>query len=486
MPGARNRHHPRMLQRAILKTPANATWHFPCSASIILANKPPLEGNRMLLENQIIDSKYKITSICSDAGGMGTVVHVQPVAGSIAFPVVMKYCKATDEESRLRFVREVRYLAGLAKNPHFVEVVDLTHSPPYFVMKYYKDGDLLGLISDLSKNAVKQEQVFNQICDCIAELHLHGYTHRDIKPQNFLRDGSHVVVSDFGLAKAVGLGTTFTMSDRFWGTQGFMPPEFHKGEFKSASPKSDVFMLGKTFYALLTGRDPTYLASDDIYPALFHVIERCCSLKAHDRYDSIASLRQDLTLAFDVILGRADALGKARQKLAAIMGRLESENKYDSKQVCELLDTVAKLEQGERNALLSELDKKMFLVISQEPCESHIGKFLDDYFEYAQAAVSSWSYAEVVADMMQVVFNRSKDSRHKTRALEIAMKCAEKANRFAAMATCRVMVVSTPNDDLGVAVAAMLRKHKFSFLTSVETTSYQSDAIRNAIRSYSP
>jgi len=75
--------------------------------------------------------------------------------------------------------------------------------------------------------------------------------HRDIKPGNVIRrpDGSHVFV-DFGAVrdslKPEG-GSTVV------GTFGFMAPEQFQGR---ALPASDVYSVGATALALLTGRDP--------------------------------------------------------------------------------------------------------------------------------------------------------------------------------------------------------------------------------------
>ena len=108
--------------------------------------------------------------------------------------------------------------------------------------------------------------------DCVAELHARGTFHRDIKPQNFLLDDGNVVVSDLGLSMERESLTAFTRTSEYWGTQGYLPPEFQTGGFKNADAAGDIFMLGKSFYVLLTGRDPLYLIANDIPEPLFHLI----------------------------------------------------------------------------------------------------------------------------------------------------------------------------------------------------------------------
>lgn len=80
---------------------------------------------------------------------------------------------------------------------------NLAHVPPYFVMQYFANGDLTTIASALQADGNFQEQVFMAMADCISELHSKSLQHRDIKPQNFLRDNDSLVLSDLGLSKEV-------------------------------------------------------------------------------------------------------------------------------------------------------------------------------------------------------------------------------------------------------------------------------------------
>ena len=99
-----------------------------------------------------------------------------------------------------------------------------------------------------------QEYWFTRMIDCVSELHQNDIIHRDIKPQNFLIDGEGLVVSDFGLTTEIGSSTAFTQSSAWWGTHGYIPPEFMAGGFKNADATGDIFMIGKTIYCLLIRR----------------------------------------------------------------------------------------------------------------------------------------------------------------------------------------------------------------------------------------
>lgn len=56
----------------------------------------------------VIDGKYEVTGMCSDTGGMGTILFIESVLAADPFQLVLKYCKESDAESLDRFKREVR------------------------------------------------------------------------------------------------------------------------------------------------------------------------------------------------------------------------------------------------------------------------------------------------------------------------------------------------------------------------------------------
>src|SRR5262249_53573641 len=93
-------------------------------------------------------------------------------------------------------------------------------------------------------------------CRGLAATHAAGLLHRDIKPGNLLRGRDGVVkVTDFGLAKyAVATGHSLTTPGGVVGTPHYMAPE--QCESKAVDARTDVYALGATYYALLTGHVP--------------------------------------------------------------------------------------------------------------------------------------------------------------------------------------------------------------------------------------
>ena len=80
-----------------------------------------------------------------------------------------------------------------------------------------------------------------------------GVIHRDLKPQNIMRDKSgRIVVMDFGLARTLE-GDGMTQTGALVGTMEYMSPEQALGE---PVRRAVIFALGLILYELLTGRMP--------------------------------------------------------------------------------------------------------------------------------------------------------------------------------------------------------------------------------------
>lgn len=344
-------------------------------------------------------------------------------------------------------------------------------------MKYYPDGDLTKIIDLIASDTKKQEEVFNKMIDCISELHATKVYHRDIKPQNFLRDNDDILVSDFGLGMEPGSSSRFTSSSMFWGTQGYLPPEFQNGGFKHADETGDVFMLGKSFYVLLTKQNPTYLMDNKIHPALYYVIERACHLDKSKRYQTLSEMKQALKLAFDVILKRGGKIGEVNQ-LITIEERLEKENKYSSDKVIDFINKLVLVDQKDQQRICQGLSRQFFTIIPQEKIAPYIEDFLKVYRDFVRSEDYSWAFAEAIALNMKKIFSEdSVNNKLKALALEIAIDAAYRMNRFAAMGTCSSMISSVTDDELGIHVAAIMQRNNHSFISDIEPSQCKSAAI---------
>lgn len=435
--------------------------------------------------DDIVDDTYRVNGLCSDQGGMGIILHVEALDNTPDFPLVLKYCREADNESQKRFRREVRLLGTYKGNKKVVQIYDknLKHDPPYFVMRFYPDGDLVAHAASIRASQEVQESKFLQMIECVQQLHARDEFHRDIKPQNFLVDGDDIIVSDFGLTTEIGSDTAFTRSSVYWGTHGYIPPEFLAGGFKYADAPGDIFMLGKTMYTVLTGRDPLYLVGDDIPAPIFHVIERCCAIPKEHRYQSLAELKQSIVAAYDVVLGRAGGLGKVKQLLSSINDRLEQKAKYRSDEILEFVEQLSLLDEEDQILLCHEIPRRVFGVLGQAPVISGLDNFLAVYDKLVEGQDYSWSYAETIAlNMKKIFLSPDATLKQKAKALDLAISAAEYMNRFAAMDTCKELITAVTDDELGLQIATVITNHRDGFAGGIEPSECSCDAVRNALR----
>jgi len=435
--------------------------------------------------DDIVDGRYIVRGICSEAGGMGSLLFVGHISDPKSPVQVLKYCKQPSDEATKRFRREVRLMKQFKGNSRVMQIhySNLDHDPPYFVMHYFSDGDLTKIADSIRADLNRQEAIVNQMLDCVAELHAQDVFHRDIKPQNFLLCDGEVIVSDLGLSTEFDSSTMFTRSSMWWGTPGYLPPEFSTpGGFRNADASGDIFMLGKTFYFLLCGRDPTYLLADDIPGPLFAVIERCCALPKANRYQDLASLRQSLTAAYDVILGRAVGSALASRTLRSVMDRLKASNEYQPTEVKKFIEELSMLSEPDKIQNCLELSDELFPVLAQRSVGSHLAQFLASYRLMVEEGSYGWSYAETIADRMKIFFDGPDVSAaNKAEALRFAIIAADRKNRFAAMDTCRAMITSVVDEELGQRVYDVIMEFTHQFILNIEEANCHSPAVRSAL-----
>jgi eukaryotic-like serine/threonine-protein kinase len=100
----------------------------------------------------------------------------------------------------------------------------------------------------LPPSLVEVIDAFIQSAQGLKAMHVMGYAHCDIKPNNILRDDQgHVKVIDFGQSVKIG-----TIKERIQGTPDFIAPE--QVARRPISVQTDVFNLGATLYWALTGK----------------------------------------------------------------------------------------------------------------------------------------------------------------------------------------------------------------------------------------
>src|ERR1700692_2893900 len=122
-------------------------------------------------------------------------------------------------------------------------------------MEYVDGDDLRTRLRQQGKFTPKEAiALVEQVCRALDSAHSEGVIHRDLKPQNIMRDKhGRIVVMDFGLARSLG-GTGMTQNGVILGTLEYMSPEQALGS--TLDQRSDIFSVGLIFYELLTGKAP--------------------------------------------------------------------------------------------------------------------------------------------------------------------------------------------------------------------------------------
>jgi len=248
-------------------------------------------------------------------GGMGVVYRGRTREGR---PVAIKSLLPSSEAARRRFLREAAALRQL-RHPNVVGVLDAgeERGQPYLVLELVPGESLqerLARGGPLEPPAAAA--LVGRVARAAQHAHELGVLHRDIKPANVLIDADGAPrLTDFGLAKDLDAGASaLTRSGRALGSPGYWPPEQAVGDLERIDARSDVYALGATLFAALTGRPP-FEGADltenivatieeppprpsqlraDVDPALEWLCLRCLEKEPDDRYPTPASLAVDV------------------------------------------------------------------------------------------------------------------------------------------------------------------------------------------------
>jgi serine/threonine-protein kinase len=161
-----------------------------------------------------------------------------------------------------RFRREAQILASL-RHPNIVHVYDYgQHDDLSFIVAHLLPGptleyELAALAAQGCRMAqASVHQILLQLADVLDYAHSRKLIHRDLKPSNIIRnERGDVVVTDFGIAKALNAPLTKTLPGWVLGTPAYLSPEQARGS-RSLSPASDIYALGVILFELLTGQVP--------------------------------------------------------------------------------------------------------------------------------------------------------------------------------------------------------------------------------------
>ncbi|HRH46833.1 MAG TPA: hypothetical protein PKY82_34625, partial [Pyrinomonadaceae bacterium] len=137
----------------------------------------------------------------------------------------------------------------------------------------------------------------------------------------------------------------------------------------------------------------------------FLIIQRCCEVEKAKRYKSLSELRQNLKVAFDVLLGRELGTNRALQLLTTINSRIEKDKVYFIREIIEFINAYSTIPVKEGRIKLSyDFKDQLFQALKNEKVQPHLRTFLTTFREMAEEGSHGFSYAEVIADRMKIIF----------------------------------------------------------------------------------
>jgi eukaryotic-like serine/threonine-protein kinase len=162
--------------------------------------------------------------------------------------------------NRDRFRREIQVVAQL-QHPHIVPLLSAGEQDDllWYTMPFIEGESLRAAIERKRQFSAREVmRILHDIVDALAFAHARGVIHRDIKPANVLMQGSHALVTDFGVAKALSAAMPIggvTSAGIAIGTPAYMAPEQLAGD-SSADHRMDIYAVGLLAYELVTGVSP--------------------------------------------------------------------------------------------------------------------------------------------------------------------------------------------------------------------------------------
>ncbi len=211
----------------------------------------------MILEHEtLLHNRYRIQENLGQ-GGMGSVYHA--IDENLSVEVAVKENLFTTEEYARQFRLEAVILANI-RHPNLPRVSDhfvIAGEGQYLVMDFIEGEDLRQRMERMG--VLPEDEVIligAAMCDALSYLHARKppILHRDIKPGNVkISPDGHIFLVDFGLAKIVQGNQATTTGARAM-TPGYSPPEQYGTARTDA--RTDIYSLGATLYAALTGVIP--------------------------------------------------------------------------------------------------------------------------------------------------------------------------------------------------------------------------------------
>jgi serine/threonine-protein kinase len=154
-----------------------------------------------------------------------------------------------------------------------------------------------------------------QVGEALAQAHMRGLIHRDVKPKNImLMPNGTAKLTDLGLARDIDdKEAAQSEAGKAYGTPYYISPEQIRGDV-DIDFRADIYSTGATFYHLVTGRPPfegdspatvmhkhlkqALVPADHVNTALStgvgEIIDVAMAKRREERYTSMEAMVEDL------------------------------------------------------------------------------------------------------------------------------------------------------------------------------------------------
>jgi len=322
-----------------MKTCPKCGVEYPDATTLCPADGVALEKDPDSLVGTTLAGKYRIDARLNE-GGMGTVYRGCHILMDKTVAIkVLRPSLAADEKIVARFSREAR-AASRITHPNAISVTDFgeDESGHVFLVMEYLSGKTL-------KHVIREEgplplarvvDITRQIGDALNAAHEQGIVHRDLKSDNIMlidtMTGDHAKVLDFGIAKIKepegAVDTNLTAPNLVIGTPQYMSPEQCSQDVE-IDARSDIYSLGVILFEMLVGHvpfsgdSPTIVMMkhlqepvpsvleerSDLPASVARVVARAMAKVRDNRYQNVAELVEDLTIASGMTIHRLGPVG---------------------------------------------------------------------------------------------------------------------------------------------------------------------------------
>jgi serine/threonine protein kinase/tetratricopeptide (TPR) repeat protein len=192
-------------------------------------------------------------------GGMAKVFLAHDLKYQRAVAVKVLLSELTEAVGSARFLHDIQSAARL-HHPHILPLYDSDEANGflYYVMPYIEGETLRERLARERQLPVSDAlQIAREVADALSYAHKSGVVHRDIKPGNIMLESGHAIVADFGIARAVGVATSQSLTGprHVIGTPAYMSPEQIEGS-EYLDGRSDIYSLGCVLFEMLVGDQP--------------------------------------------------------------------------------------------------------------------------------------------------------------------------------------------------------------------------------------